>query len=78
MYEKDVLDLLVITSTFVNSYNEWCIDSELMKILNITKNSLCVRYKYLYPFASDIIIQSIVLAIYCKVYISICMNDKLD
>lgn len=54
--------LMVIATSLCDKYDEWITDPNILNVVDLQKNSICVGLKQLYPTINDKITQSIALA----------------
>lgn len=68
--------LMVIATSLCNRYDEWKTDANIMNIVDLDNNSICVGLKTIYPSIETKVIQSIALAF--TMYFVILIQDNLQ
>ncbi len=68
--------LIVIATNLCNRYDEWKNDTNIMNIVNLDTNSICIGLKKIYPFIDTKVVQSIALAF--TMYFVILIQDDLQ
>ncbi len=68
--------LMIIATSLCNKYDEWKNDINIMSIVDLNSNSICVGLKKIYPTIEDKITQSIALAF--TMYFIITMQDNYN
>lgn len=62
MNENYGMTLMFIAANLCDKYDEWKNDSNLMNIVDLNTNSICIGLKQMYPSISDKIRQCMALA----------------
>lgn len=74
--ENSGMTLMIIATSLCNKYEEWKNDSNIMKIVDVNKNSICVGLKNVYPTMDMKVMQSIALAF--TMYFVILLQNNLN
>jgi hypothetical protein len=62
MNENYGMTLMFIAANLCDKYDEWKNDSNLMNIVDLNTNTICIGLKQMYPLISDKIRQCMALA----------------
>lgn len=73
---NNTMTFMVIVTSLCNKYDEWKNDSNIMSIVDLNTNSICIGLKQMYPSIDDKVVQSIALAF--TTYFVILYQDKLQ
>lgn len=74
--DNSFVAMIVIATSLTNRYDEWSSDDNIMGIVDINKNSICVGLKEMYPELDNKIVQSIALAFTIYMMMSIEFNEN--
>jgi hypothetical protein len=69
--EKNLLDMMVISNTLINKYEEWGNNEEIMSTLNSEKNTIKSKLKEIYNDIDEKVLNAISLSYIMYLYISV-------
>ena len=60
--ENTGMTMMIIATSLCAKYDEWKNDTNIMKIVDVNKNSICIGLKNIYPTMETKVMQSIALS----------------
>jgi len=76
--ENDQLTLMIMATTLSKKYDEWSQNSDVMDVLNVNTNNICIYLKDKYPYIEDSIAQSVSLAFLLYLYLLVTRLPRLS
>ncbi len=70
------MTFMVIATSLCSKYDEWKNDANIMTIVDLNTNSICIGLKEMYPSIDTKVVQSIALAF--TMYFVITIQDNLQ
>lgn len=70
MSDDNYINMLVISTSLCEKFDVWSKDEQIMNVLNMEKNNLCISLREKFHDISDKVIQSIVFSMMITLYMT--------